>query len=213
MSVLKTDENSKGENTLFQEMILDKEDNINNSGELLNYKDKDVAKSLNSEINNTEINNEFENDIKDTSNIHNNIENNSETSMDDEQMFKLDKCMADIFKQRKEEKKKNKNVNLKENIIDFKSKVLDILNIFLKVRNQEPIILDLIIPLLVLIRTTSSSVISKKVGNLIGNRICKAKININEIEIETVFNILKEVHKDALKIRKSGAGIVHTQFY
>ncbi|KAG5437856.1 hypothetical protein PCANB_000571 [Pneumocystis canis] len=210
--VLKTDENSKGENMLFQEITSDKEyDDINNNCKLLNYKDKDVTEGFNNEVNDIGINNKLENDKKDALSVSNNIENDSEKSMDDERMFELDKKIVNIFKQRKEEKKKNKNVNSKENIIDFKSKVLDMLNIFLKVRGQEPIILNLIIPLLVLMRTTSSSVISKKVRDLIGNRICKAKINTNEIEIETVLNILKQIHKDALKIKKPVTGIAHSQ--
>ncbi|QSL65681.1 hypothetical protein MERGE_002994 [Pneumocystis wakefieldiae] len=98
-----------------------------------------------------------------------------------------------------------------KSIDDEEIKVLDLLDIFLELRNEDPIILDLVLPLLILIRTTSSDIVSNRARNLIGNKLCKAKINLNEIEVEHAFDILKKIHEDALKIKKKGTGIPYSQ--
>ncbi|EMR09016.1 hypothetical protein PNEG_02790 [Pneumocystis murina B123] len=196
INVLQADENSE-KNTLFEEITSDEDYNIiDNSSKSLNNGDK------------TDAEENFNNISLGISNED--VENDSEESIDDEKMLELHKHIGNMLKKRKK-KSKNKNVDLRENIINFKRKVLDILNIFLELRNEDPIILDLILPLLTLIRTTSSDIISNRARNLIGNKLCKAKINLNEIKIEHAFDILKKIHEDALKIKKKNIGIPHSQ--
>ncbi|KAG5519932.1 hypothetical protein PMAC_000209 [Pneumocystis sp. 'macacae'] len=206
--VLKTNESSK--NTLFYETFSD--ENYDNS----NYKsfnnNENATGDLNDEINDIKMDDVLENTIKDIMNIPTeNIENNFQESASDQQMFELDKHIADILKQRKNQKNKKKAISIKNSVIEFKSKVLDILDIFLKARDQDPIIFNLIVPLLVLIRTTSNDIVLNKARNLIGNRLCKAKINIDDVNIEIVSDLLKQVHDDGLKIKKKTLGTAHSQ--
>ncbi|KAG4304561.1 hypothetical protein PORY_001954 [Pneumocystis oryctolagi] len=216
VNILETNENSS-KNTLFQEIASD--DNYDNTEDhkLMNGNNKNSAEDSDediienfSEIENIKTDNELENAVENVLSIPNkDVGNNSEESMDDEQMFELDKHITNILKQKKERNKKN--INIKNNIIEFKNKVLDILDIFLKIRSQEPIILKLIMPLLTLIRTTSSDIISNKARNLIGNRLCKAKIDLYNVNIDVIFDILKQIHKDGLKIKKNVIGTAHSQ--
>ncbi|CCJ29975.1 unnamed protein product [Pneumocystis jirovecii] len=199
INVLKANENSL-KNTLFQETVSDEDyDNTNNNHKLLNNNENDTD-DLDDEISGIKIDNELENIVKEAINIPTeNTENDSQESANDQQMFELDKHIADILKQRKNQKNKKKIINIKNNTIDFKT------------RNEDPIIFNLIIPLLVLIRTTSSDIILNKARNLIGNRLCKAKINMDNLNIETIFDILKQVHGDGLKIKKKVLGTAHSQ--
>ncbi|KAI7038676.1 hypothetical protein KC352_g46770, partial [Hortaea werneckii] len=74
-----------------------------------------------------------------------------ESDMDDEQMMALEPHLTNIFKERKKDaSKKQEGKDAKENIINFKNRVLDLLNIYVKGQYGQTLALDLILPLTIL---------------------------------------------------------------
>nr|POE75804.1 dna polymerase v [Quercus suber] len=85
------------------------------------------------------------------------------SDMDDEQMMALDGHLTTIFRERsKQSNKKQDNKDAKETIINFKNRVLDLLSIYVKTQSAAPLALDLILPLVQLVRTTSSKPVGEK---------------------------------------------------
>lgn len=83
-------------------------------------------------------------------------------------MEALDGHLTTIFKERaKTSTKKKDNKDAKETIVNFKSRVLDLLIIYVKQAHANPLALDLIMPLTVLIRTTTSKAVSDKAFNVL----------------------------------------------
>ena len=92
----------------------------------------------------------------------------SDESMDDEQMAALDPVMANIFKERnKETSKKKEQKDAKENIVQFKSRVLELLQTYIKQQPLNPLTLSTVHPLLSLIKSTSSKQVSEKACDLV----------------------------------------------
>ncbi|KAL8648796.1 MAG: hypothetical protein Q9226_005839, partial [Calogaya cf. arnoldii] len=90
-------------------------------------------------------------------------EESTDEEFDDEQMEALDGAIASIFKEKKKVvSKKKQKMDAKETIVNFKCRVLELLEIFVKQRHKEPLALDLLLPLLTVIRTTTSRVVSGK---------------------------------------------------
>jgi len=86
-----------------------------------------------------------------------------ESDMDDDQMTALDNHLTTIFKERsKQSSKKQDNKDAKETIINFKNRVLDLLLIYVKQEHANPLVLDIILPIITLIRTTTSKQSSDK---------------------------------------------------
>ncbi|KAI5274291.1 hypothetical protein E4T47_02747 [Aureobasidium subglaciale] len=91
------------------------------------------------------------------------------SDMDDEQMMAIEGHLTTIFTQRKKNatNKKKDNKDAKENIVNFKNRVLDLLTIFAKQEHSNKLTLDLILPMLTLVRTTTSKQISDKAFGLL----------------------------------------------
>ncbi|THW55573.1 hypothetical protein D6D20_09374 [Aureobasidium pullulans] len=92
-----------------------------------------------------------------------------ESDMDDEQMMAIEGHLTTIFTERKKitSNKKKDNKDAKENIVNFKNRVLDLLTIFAKQEHSNKLTLDLVLPMLTLIRTTTSKQISDKAFGLL----------------------------------------------
>ncbi|THX39987.1 hypothetical protein D6D10_03844, partial [Aureobasidium pullulans] len=92
-----------------------------------------------------------------------------ESDMDDEQMMAIEGHLTTIFTERKKitTNKKKDNKDAKENIVNFKNRVLDLLTIFAKQEHSNKLTLDLVLPMLTLIRTTTSKQISDKAFGLL----------------------------------------------
>ena len=85
------------------------------------------------------------------------------SDMDDEQMMALEPHLATIFKERqKKSSKKQDRKDAKENIVNFKNRVLGLLNIYVKAHCGSVLALDLILPLTTLVRTTTSKPTGEK---------------------------------------------------
>lgn len=85
------------------------------------------------------------------------------SDMDDEQMLALEPHLASIFKERKKDSaKKQDKKDAKENIVNFKSRVLDLLSIYVKSHYANTLAMDLVLPLTMLVRSTTSKPVAEK---------------------------------------------------
>ncbi|KAI4093377.1 MAG: hypothetical protein LQ344_002965 [Seirophora lacunosa] len=127
----------------------------------------------------------------------------SDEDMDDEQMEALDEHIATIFKARKKvTSKKAERKDAKETIVNFKCRVLELLDIYVKQQHQNPLALDLLLPLLTVTRTTTSRLVASKACNLVRefSSICKTKGSPRiDSTSSGVVQLLKEVHVEALR--------------
>ena len=129
-------------------------------------------------------------------------EENDETDedMNDEQMEALDEHLEKIFQERKKVKsKKVQQKEAKETIINFKCRTLELLEIFIKQQHASLLALDLLIPLLTTIQTTTSRLVSSKASELMKKytHLCKSP-SLPQVEDKTpIFDLLEQVHHHA----------------
>lgn len=126
----------------------------------------------------------------------------SDEDMEDEQMEALDEQLAKVFKERKiATSKKSQRKDAKERIINFKCRVLELLEIFIKEQQTNPLGLKLLIPLLTTIRTTQSNLVSKKACDLIReySRLCKGKNLPTATDQDSTFDLLTATHSEATR--------------
>lgn len=79
------------------------------------------------------------------------------SDMDDDQMMAITPHLETIFKERKKgSSNKRDNQDAKEDVVNLKNRVLDLLSIYVKSQHSNPLALDLLLPLITLTRTTTS---------------------------------------------------------
>ena len=126
----------------------------------------------------------------------------SDEEMTDEQMFELDVSLENIFRERKKvTSKKNEKKDAKENIVNFKCRVLELLEIYVKQEHRNGLGLSLSLPILTLIRTTTSPLVSRKASDVMREyaRLCKGDGAPHIKDTESVFGLLEAVHIEAMK--------------
>lgn len=85
------------------------------------------------------------------------------SDMDDEQMLALEPHLTSIFAQRRQTtSKKREKQDARTTVLNFKTRVLDLLTIYVKSQTSNILTLDLILPLVSLIRTTTSKPLAEK---------------------------------------------------
>lgn len=129
----------------------------------------------------------------------------SDADMSDSEMMELDSKLVEIFSQRmKQPNKKQEKKDARENIINFKSRVLDLLEIYVKEQVASPQAFDLLVPLLKLIRTTTAKQISERAHNVI-TAFARASKGVKPSESSVTFDrsqrfqVLKDIHGEASK--------------
>lgn len=126
----------------------------------------------------------------------------SDSDMGDDEMEALDDQLAKVFQARSQATVKKKDrKDAKETMINFKNRVLDLLEIYVKRCHSNPLALDLLLPLLSLIRRSTIKQISGKASNVLREytKLCKGTTGIPTIEsADPVWELLKEVHKEAM---------------
>ncbi|KAF2808043.1 uncharacterized protein BDZ99DRAFT_536019 [Mytilinidion resinicola] len=118
--------------------------------------------------------------------------------MDDEEMMALEPHLTKIFQERKKTtSKKKENKNARETMLNFKNRVLDLLLIYVKKQHQNPLALGLILPVLRLVRMSTSKQLSEKSFNLLKEyfEACKKGLPKPEAQ-EQLWEILKTVHEE-----------------
>ena len=126
----------------------------------------------------------------------------SDEEMTDEQMFKLDVSLENIFRERKKAtSKRSEKKDAKENIVNFKCRVLELLEIYVKQEHRNGLGLSLTLPILTLIRATTSPLVSRKASDVIREyaRLCKGDGAPHIKDTESVFGLLEAVHIEAMK--------------
>jgi hypothetical protein len=89
--------------------------------------------------------------------------------MDDDAMMALDGHLTTIFRERaKTSNRKQENKSAKETIQNFKNRVLDLLEIYVKTQYANFTAVNLILPLTQLTRTTTSAPTAKKAFGVLG---------------------------------------------
>ncbi|KAM0462708.1 hypothetical protein ACHAPV_003532 [Trichoderma viride] len=140
-----------------------------------------------------------------------------EGDMSDSQMFALEDKLAEVFKQRakaRPDSKKQKK-DAKQSVINFKNRILDFLDIYVKNEVLSPLAFSLLIPLLDLMRTTSTKTLASRACEIILNyqkglkKARSAGGNKDTTETETtaapvydaeqLLSVLVEVHEEAGK--------------
>mgnify|MGYP001164515169 FL=1 len=164
-----------------------------------------LAKALNLPANvideNGNVNHDALLEENDDSSIQSDNSDEEEEILDDEQMFQLDSTLSNIFKHRKEalssvntgNKRKEEVQNARETVVAIKTKVIDLIEIAVKVNeslleNTEGVSDDAVInsinkivyftiPLISCIRTTTSKQLADKAAKLIKSKLTKVKVN------------------------------------
>ena len=122
------------------------------------------------------------------------------SEMDDDQMMALEPHLTSIFKQRqKTTSTKQESKDAKENIVNFKNRVLDLLAIYVKSQHANVIAMDLIAPLTGLVRTTGSKPTAEKAFAVLKQyfEACNRHKSLPELEDdEACFDLLIGLHDE-----------------
>lgn len=129
------------------------------------------------------------------------VASSEEDSMDDEQMSALDGHLATIFRERhklktKAKEKRLENSKAKQNIVQLKGRVLDLLDIYLIEEPENLLGLTFVQPLFNLLCSTKDPKLAEKARELMKNRLCR-KTNIKlarEEDCDMCLRMLENTH-------------------
>lgn len=126
----------------------------------------------------------------------------TDEDMNDEQMEALDEQLEKVFQERKKAiSRKSQKKEAKETIVNFKCRVLELLEIFIKHQHTTILALDLLVPILTAIHSTTSTLVSTKAYGLIKTytKVCKGENLPNAKDTDPIFNLLETVHDQATR--------------
>jgi DNA polymerase phi len=128
-------------------------------------------------------------------------ESDSDADMTDSEMMELDSKLVEIFSQRKKApNKKQEQKDAKETIVNFKSRILDLLDIYVKKQAANPLAFGLLLPLLQLIRTTKTKNLADKARDIITSFSKAAKKTTpTSVDVSAQIKLLKAIHLEASK--------------
>ena len=128
----------------------------------------------------------------------------SDASMSDSEMFALDAKLTEVFRARKDAaqtSKKKEQKDARENIINFKNRVLDLVEVYVKQQHLNPLALEFVLPILEMVRTTNTKQLADRGCGVLKELSGKCKgwsVPVIEKEIEDdVSEILSLVHEEA----------------
>ncbi|KAG0650698.1 rDNA transcriptional regulator pol5 [Hyphodiscus hymeniophilus] len=128
-------------------------------------------------------------------------DSDSDADMTDSEMMALDSKLVEIFSQRKKQpNKKQEQKDAKETMVNFKSRVLDLLEIYVRKQATNPLAFRLLLPLLQLIRTTKNKQLAQKSYNIILSFAKGAKKeSVAVVNVAEQVVLLKAIHTEASK--------------
>lgn len=129
-------------------------------------------------------------------------ESSDESDMDDEQMMALDPHLSKIFQQRSQvTSKKKEREDAKHNVVQFKSRVLDLLAIYLDKQYSNVLALDVLLPVLRRTRANANKQTAEKAAKMLKTFFdsrTKHKAPLpRPQDVEPVWELLKSVHEEA----------------
>jgi DNA polymerase phi len=125
-----------------------------------------------------------------------------ESDMDDDQMMALDPHLSQIFKQRsKTTSKKKERVDAKQNVVQFKAKVLDLLAIYLEKQYSSPLTLDVLLPIVRRTRASANKQLAEKASKMLktffdSRNKHKAPLPKPD-DTEAAWEVLRGIHEEA----------------
>ena len=126
----------------------------------------------------------------------------TDEDMDDEQMEALDEQLEKVFRERRKViSRKSQKKDARDTIVNFKCRVLELLEVFIKHQHSSLLALNLLVPILATIQSTTSTLVSTKAYGLIKTytRVCKGKNLPDARDTDPIFSLLEEVHSQATK--------------
>lgn len=103
-------------------------------------------------------------------------ESDSDADMDDEEMMALDEKLTEVFKARKQAtSKKRDRKDAKENIINFKNRVLDLIEVYIKHQHLNPVVIELVLPLLQTTRTSQTKQVAERCNKALRDLCTRCK--------------------------------------
>ncbi|XP_028411187.1 rDNA transcriptional regulator pol5-like [Dendronephthya gigantea] len=130
----------------------------------------------------------------------------SDSDLDDDAMMKFDEALSEVFKQHltaKQEKKKMKDA--KKSLLHFKLRVLDLVEIIIKKQPSTDLILELMQPILEIIRTCLTNkdftTLGERAQGIFKNRLCAIKEHpkLSPSNVESVHSNIEILLKQAIK--------------
>ncbi|KAJ0384707.1 hypothetical protein COL922a_007814 [Colletotrichum nupharicola] len=126
-----------------------------------------------------------------------------DADMSDSDMLELDNKLAEVFKQRAKAapSKKKERKAAKESVVNFKRRVLDLLEIFVRNEAGSPTTLAVLRPLLELVRTSTIKTLADRAFELIKDyqkRLRKARSSAaaGKVDKEEALEVLKGVYEE-----------------
>jgi DNA polymerase phi len=131
-----------------------------------------------------------------------------DSDMDDDEMEQVDAQLANVFRARRDAVSQQKDKkDAKSNMVNFKNRVLDLLEIFVKKSHSRLLTLDLLLPLLRLTRRSTVKQIANKANSVLREytKLCKGsavpKIAADDEDaeegVEAIWELLRSIHKEA----------------
>ena len=122
--------------------------------------------------------------------------------MDDDQMMALDPHLSQMFRQRSNiTSTKQQRKDAKQNVVQFKSRVLDLVAIYMEKQYSNPLTLDMLVPVLRRTRAQANEQIADKAAKVLKtffNTRTKHKAPLPKPEnVEIVWEVLKRIHEEA----------------
>jgi DNA polymerase phi len=124
------------------------------------------------------------------------------SDMDDDQMIALDQQLSKIFQQRNQiTSKKKDREGAKQNMVQFKSRVLDLLAIYLEKQYSNPLTLDVLLPILRRTRASANKQLAEKASKLLkahfgAQKKQKAPLP-RPVDVDAVLAVLRAIHEEA----------------
>lgn len=133
------------------------------------------------------------------------------SDMDDEQMEALDPHLTKIFKERsKITSKKKEREDAKQTVIQFKSRVLDLLAVFMDKQYSSPLTLEVLLPLLRRLRADANKQLTDKSFKILKSytdaRVHHKAPLPKPDDVDAAWTILKEIHEETTM---GGGSTVH----
>ena len=129
-------------------------------------------------------------------------DSSEESDMDDEQMMALDPHLSKIFQQRSQvSSKKKEREDAKHNVVQFKSRVLDLLAIYVEKQYSNLLTLHVLLPVLRRTRANANKQMAEKAAKMLKSLFdsrTKRKAPLPKPkEVEPVWELLKTIHEEA----------------
>ncbi|EEB06994.1 DNA polymerase phi [Schizosaccharomyces japonicus yFS275] len=124
-------------------------------------------------------------------------ESSEEELMNDEEMLALDEKIADVFRERKKASNKNQRKQALETVqqmVVFKTKVLDLVDLYMKTQTTNPLCLQFLLPLTQMMQKTKFKVLEEKGQSILRNRLTRLHFENCKLDSNVLITLLEQIH-------------------